>query len=146
MISQYQTFCVMRISLLCCHNWILKMSDSANQNSNQQAASTAGWNIMAMFSLSIATNVAMIILLSLSLPVPTIAYTVLVVFINVMAMIGINSSIDDMQAILKDLDEGERNLNRFKNWLNAPFIMYRVLIIAGFGGTGAAILFALYTG
>lgn len=136
----------MRIPLLCCHNWILKMSDSANKNSNQQAASTAGWNIMAMFSLSIATNVAMIILLSLGLPVPTIAYTVLVVFINVMAMIAINSSIDDMQAILKDLDESERNLNRFKNWLNAPFIMYRVLIIAGFGGTGAAILFALYTG
>ena len=122
------------------------MSDSANKNSNQQAASTAGWNIMAMFSLSIATNVAMIILLSLGLPVPTIAYTVLIVFINVMAMIAINSSIDDMQAILKDLDESERNLNRFKNWLNAPFIMYRVLIIAGFGGTGAAILFALYTG
>ena len=136
----------MRIPLLCCHNWILKMSDSANKNSNQQAASTAGWNIMAMFSLSIATNVAMIILLSLGLPVPTIAYTVLVVFINVMAMIAINSSIDDMQAILKDLDESERNLNRFKNWLNAPFIMYRVLIIAGFGGAGAAILFALYTG
>ena len=90
----------MRIPLLCCHNWILKMSDSANKNSNQQAASTAGWNIMAMFSLSIATNVAMIILLSLGLPVPTIAYTVLVVFINVMAMIAINSSIDDMLSLI----------------------------------------------
>lgn len=122
------------------------MSDAANTNSNQQAASTTGWNITAMFSLSIATNVAMITLISLSLPVPTIAYTVLVVFINVMAMIAINSNIDDMRAILSDLSEEERNLNRYKNWLNAPFIMYRVLIIVGFGGTGAALLFALFAG
>lgn len=136
----------MSLWLLCHLNWILKMSDAANTNSNQQAASTTAWNIMAMFSLSIATNVAMITLISLSLPVPTIAYTVLVVFINVMAMIAINSNIDDMRAILSDLSEEERNLSRYKNWLNAPFIMYRVLIIAGFGGTGAALLFALYTG
>ena len=101
---------------------------------------------MAMFSLSIATNVALVTLLSLSLPVPTIAYTVLVVFINVMAMIAINSNMDDMKAILSDLSEEERALNRYKNWLNAPFIVYRILIIAGFGGTGAALLYALYAG
>lgn len=122
------------------------MSDAKNNSSNQLAANTAGWNIMAMFSLSIATNVALVTLLSLSLPVPTIAYTVLVVFINVMAMIAINSNMDDMKAILSDLSEEERALNRYKNWLNAPFIVYRILIIAGFGGTGAALLYALYAG
>ena len=122
------------------------MSDAKNNSSNQRAADTAGWNIIAMFSLSIVTNVALITLLSLSLPVPTIAYTVLVVFINGMAMIGINSNMDDMKAILSDLSEEERSLNRYKNWLNAPFIIYRVIIIAGFGGTGAALLYALYTG
>ena len=122
------------------------MSDAKNNSSNQLAANTAGWNIMAMFSLSIATNVALVTLLSLSLQVPTIAYTVLVVFINVMAMIAINSNMDDMKAILSDLSEEERALNRYKNWLNAPFIVYRILIIAGFGGTGAALLYALYAG
>lgn len=122
------------------------MSGPSNNYPNRKAASDAGWNIMAMFTLTILTNTAMITLLSLSLPVPTIAYTVLVVFINVMAMIAINSNIDDMQAILKDLSEEERNLNQFKSWLAAPFIMYRVLIIVGFGGTGAAILYALFTG
>ena len=70
----------------------------------------------------------------------------LVVFINVMAMIAINSNMDDMKAILSDLSEEERALNRYKNWLNAPFIVYRILIIAGFGGTGAALLYALYAG
>ena len=49
------------------------MSDAKNNSSNQRAADTAGWNIIAMFSLSIVTNVALITLLSLSLPVPTIA-------------------------------------------------------------------------
>ena len=113
---------------------------------NQTALSNAGWTIMSMFALAVVTNTALVVLMSLGLPVPTIAATVLIVFINVMAIIGMNSSIDDMSAALKDLSEDELKLNRYKTWINAPFIMYRGLIIIGFGGTGAGLLLALFTG
>ena len=122
------------------------MSDNSSYALNFRALQTADWNITAIFSLAIAVNAAMVILMSMGLTVPTIAFTVLVVFINLMPILGINSSIDDMRATLQDLSEEERKMNRYKNWLNAPFIMYRVIIIVGFGGTGAGLLFALFAG
>ena len=70
--------------------------------------------------------------------------TVLVVFINVMAMIGLNSNIDDASAVLADLSEEEKKLHRYQNWIKAPFIMYRALIILGFGGSMLAQLWSMY--
>lgn len=113
---------------------------------NQSAFDQVGWSIQTFFGIALLINSITIAILAFSdggaaVNVPV---TVLVVFINVMAMIGLNSNIDDARAVLADLSEEEKKLHRYQNWIKAPFIMYRALIILGFGGSMLAQLWSMY--
>ena len=113
---------------------------------NQSAFDQVGWSIQTFFGIALLINSITIAILAFSdggaaVNVPV---TVLVVFINVMAMIGLNSNIDDASAVLADLSEEEKKLHRYQNWIKAPFIMYRALIILGFGGSMLAQLWSMY--
>lgn len=113
---------------------------------NQSAFDQVGWSIQTFFGIALLINSITIAILAFSdggaaVNVPV---TVMVVFINVMAMIGLNSNIDDASAVLADLSEEEKKLHRYQNWIKAPFIMYRALIILGFGGSMLAQLWSMY--
>jgi hypothetical protein len=113
---------------------------------NQSAFDQVGWSIQTFFGIALLINSITIAIFAFSdggaaVNVPV---TVLVVFINVMAMIGLNSNIDDASAVLADLSEEEKKLHRYQNWIKAPFIMYRALIILGFGGSMLAQLWSMY--
>ena len=79
------------------------------QNS-QAAFDQVGWSIQTFFGIALLINTITIAILAFSDGGAAVnaPVTVIVVFINVMAMIGLNSNIDDVGAVLADLSEEEK--------------------------------------
>ena len=119
------------------------MSQSVN---NQQAFQDTGWSIFSFFTVALVINAITIAIistgdLSVAIKAPV---TAMVIFMNIMAMIGLNANIDDAQAILAGLSDEEKQHQRYQNWINAPFIMYRSLMVIGFGALALTQLWSMY--
>ena len=119
------------------------MSQSVN---NQQAFQDTGWSIFSFFTVALVINAVTIAIistgdLSVAIKAPV---TAMVIFMNIMAMIGLNANIDDAQAILAGLSDEEKQDKCYQNWINAPFIMYRSLMVIGFGALALTQLWSMY--
>ncbi|MGB0745967.1 MAG: hypothetical protein ACPGSP_03215 [Alphaproteobacteria bacterium] len=113
---------------------------------NQAAFSDVGWNLNYFMGLAILVNVITVATIAfssggLAIYVPL---TAVIVFMNVLAIIGLNATMDDARSVLQDLSEEEQKSHRYQNWLNAPWIFYRVIITVGFAAALLAQLWSMY--
>ena len=113
---------------------------------NQAAFSDVGWNLNYFLGLAIVVNVIIVATIAfssggLAICVPL---TAVIVFMNVLAIIGLNATMDDARSVLQDLSEEEQKSHRYQNWLNAPWIFYRVIITVGFAAALLAQLWSMY--
>ena len=120
-----------------CKIWETEMSDTTNSEAardrRQRFGAQRGRDLYWGFTLGLVVNTATMFMISLGGGLPKLGITAALVGTFIFVCVNSFDCMDDFKANADDMGDEERATNVGKKFLDAPWMMFKTLIVVIFG-------------
>ena len=109
------------------------MNSDAARDRRQKIGAQRGRDLYCGFTLGLFVNVATMFMISLGDGIPKFAITATIVGTFIFVCVNSFDCMDDFKANADDMGDEERATNLGKKFLDAPWMMFKFLVVVIFG-------------
>ncbi|MFL2811911.1 MAG: hypothetical protein ACJ0BV_10565 [Paracoccaceae bacterium] len=120
------------------------MNTSQDRANRIAAWSARGRDLLWIITLGFLTQIVVLGIISAGWTTANLAVSVFLIFTTILTITGALDSMDDINAISQDAQPDEAELKAQKRFVDTQWGMFKGLIVAGFGLTAIASLYAMW--